>query len=93
MAEGQEQLGKVMVLMGEGSARRILLVVLAYLAVSGIILHGLVWWYKLQAVREEWTAAAVQVWPFAIGIWILTMGLLLALLWSRRKGSSERGLW
>ena len=81
-----------MELMGEGPTCRIRLTVLAFLAVSGIVLQGLAWWYRLQAVREEWAAAAVQVWPFAIGIWILIAGLLSAALWRRLKGSSERGL-
>ena len=92
MRDSREQLEKVPELMGEGSARRILLVVLAFLAVSGIILQALAWWYRLQAVREEWAAVAVQVWPFAIGIWILIVGLLSVALWRRLKGVSGRGL-
>ena len=88
----REQLAKFLEMMGEGPTRRILLAVLAFLAVSGITLQALVWWYKVQATREEWAAAAVQVWPFAIGIWILAVDLLLGLLRRRLKGSSERGL-
>ena len=42
--------------------------------------------------RGEWDVAAVQVWPFAIGIWILIVGLLSAALWRRLKGMSGRGL-
>ena len=92
MADDREQRDKLMELMGEGSTRRILLVVLAFLAVSGIALQGLAWWYRVQAVRAEWDALAVQVWPFAIGIWILTVGLLSALLRRRLKGMSGRGI-
>ena len=42
-----------MELMGEGSTRRIRLTVLAALAVSGIVLQALAWWYRVQAIREE----------------------------------------
>ena len=73
MADNREQLEKVLELMGEGSTRRIRLTVLAALVLSGMALQGLASWYRLQAVREEWVAAAVQVWLFAIGIWILTV--------------------
>ena len=72
-------------LLGEGPTRRIHLTVLAFLAVSGIVLQALAWWYRVQAIRDEWYAAALQVWPLAIGIWILTVGLLSALLWRRLK--------
>ena len=85
MADDREQLERVVESVGGGSNRRVRLTVLAFLAVSGIILQALAWWYRVQAIREEWAAAAVQVWPFAIGIWILTMGVALALLWKRRK--------
>ena len=95
MADDREQRDKVMELMGEGPTCRIRLTVLAFLAVSGIVLQGLAWWYRLQAVREEWAAAAVQVWPFAIGIWILTVGLALTLLRQRlndiQKGRTSEG--
>ena len=92
MADGREQQKKLIELMGEGSTRRIRLIVLAFLVLSGMALQGLAWWYRVQAAREEWAAAAVQVWPFAIGIWILIAGLLSAALWRRLKGYSERGL-
>ena len=92
MRDNREQLERVLELMGEGSTRRIGLIVLAFLAVSEIVLQALVWWYGVQMTREEWGAAAVQVGPFAIGIWILTVGLLSTLLWRRLQGSSERGL-
>ena len=92
MADDREQLEKVLQVLGEGSTRRIHLTVLAFLILSGMALQGLAWWYRVQVVREEWAAAAVQIWPFAIGIWILTVGLLLALLRRRLKGMSGRGL-
>ena len=91
MRDSREQLEKVLELMGEGSTRRIRLAVLAALVLSGMALHGLAWWYKVQAVSEEWAVAAVQFWPFAIGIWILTLGVLSAVLWRRLKGMSGRG--
>ena len=72
-----------MELMGEGSTRRIRLTVLAFLVLSGMALQGLAWWYKVQAVREEWAAVVAQVWPVAIGIWILTVCLALTLLRKR----------
>ena len=81
MADDREQRDKLMELMGEGTTRRIHLTVLAFLAVSGIVLQALAWWYRVQAIREEWYAAAVQVWPFTICIWILTVVLLSVLLW------------
>ena len=43
-----------MELMGEGSARRIRLTVLFALALSGIVLQGLVYWYAAQMSSEEW---------------------------------------
>lgn len=92
MADDREQRDQLMELMGEGSTRRIRLTVLAALALSGIALQGLVWWYGVQTTRDEWDTAAVQVWPFAIGIWILTVGLLSALLWRCLKGAPERRL-
>ena len=92
MTHDREQREKVMELMGQGSTRQIHLVVLAPLVLSGIVLHGLALWYKLQAVSEAWDAAAVQVWPFAVGVWILIIGLLSAALWRRLKGMSEQGL-
>ena len=89
MADDREQRDKLMDLMGEGSTRRIRLTVLAALVLSGMALQGLAWWYRLQAVREEWAAAAVQVWSFAIGVWILTVGLALTLLRKRLKDMRE----
>ena len=92
MANDREQRDKLMKLMGEGSARRVHLTVLAALVLSGIVLHGLASWYILQALRENWIAAPIQVWPFAIGVWILIIGLLSADLWRRLKAMSGRGL-
>ena len=92
MAGDQEQRDKLMELIGEGSTHRILLTILAALVLSGMALQGLAWWYRVHAVSEEWAAAAVQVWPFAIGIWILIVSLLSAALWRRLKSVSGRGL-
>ena len=47
MADDREQRNQVMELMGEGSARWIRLTVLFTLALSGIVLQGLVYWYAL----------------------------------------------
>ena len=83
MADDREERDRLLELIGEGSTRRIRLTVLAFLVLSGMALQALAWWYKIQAVREEWAAVAVQVWPVAIGIWILTVCLALTLLWKR----------
>ena len=91
MADDREQLENVMALVGEGSTRRSHLTVLAALLLSGIVLHGWASWYILQALRENWAAAPIQVWPFAIGVWILIIGLLSAALWRRLRGMSGRG--
>ena len=80
MSESREQLEKIRELMGEGSTRRIRLTVFAFLAVSGIVLQGLAWWYGVQMTTKKWDVAAVQVWHFALGVWILMTGLALALL-------------
>ncbi len=81
--------------MGEGPTRRIRLTVLAFLVLSGIALQALAWWYRVQAVRDEWVVV-VQVWPIAIGIWILTVGLALTLLRKRlnemQKGRTTEGV-
>ena len=76
---------------GEGSTRRIRLIALGGLLLSGIALQGLVLWYGVQTTREEWDAAAVRVWPFPIGIWILPVVLGLALLRKRLK-DMQKGL-
>ena len=75
-----------MELMAEGSPRRIRLIVLALL---GVALQGLVYWYAGQMANEEWGTAGMQVWAFAAGTWILTVGLLLALLRQRLKDMWE----
>ena len=74
-----------MELVGEGSTRRICLTVRAFLVLSGTALQGLASWYRVQAIREEWVAAVVQAWLFAIGVWILAVVLALALLRKRLK--------
>ena len=89
MADDREQRKKVMELMGEGSTRRIRLTVLAVLALSGIALQALVHWYAIQMVGKEWGTAGMQVWAFAVGAWILTVGLALALLRKRLKDMQE----
>ena len=89
MADNREQRQKVIELMGEGSARQIRLIVLSVLALSGVALQGLLWWYAIQMAREEWSSAGMQVWAVAVGVWILTVGLLGALLWRRLKGVLE----
>ena len=78
-----------MELMGEGSIRRIHLLVIAVLALSGMALQGLVYWYAARAAGEEWGAVGIQVWAFALGAWVLTMALALALLQKRLKDMRE----
>ena len=75
MRDNRDQLEKVLELMGEGSTRRIRLTVIAVLALSGMALQGLVYWYAARAVGEEWGAVGIQVWAFAVGAWVLTVGL------------------
>ena len=89
MTNERKQLQKVIELMGEEPARRIRLIVLVVLALSGIALQGLVWWYAVQMASEEWGTGGMQVWAFAVGAWILTMGLTLALLRKRLKDMRE----
>ena len=89
MRDNRGQLEKVMELMGEGSARWFRLTVLFALALSGIVLQGLVHWYAIQMVGKEWGVAGMQVWAFAVGAWILTVGLALALLRKRLKDMRE----
>ena len=72
-----------MELMGEGSARRIRLTVLFSLALSGIVLQGLVYWHAAQMAGKEWGAFGIQVCACALGAWILTVGMALALLRKR----------
>ena len=72
MADDRKQLEKVMELMGEGSTRRIHLLVIAVLALSGMALQGLVYWYAVRAAGGEWGAVGIQVWAFAVGAWFLT---------------------
>ena len=85
MADDRELQKKVMELIGEGSTRRIRLTVVAVLALSGIVLQGLVYWYAAQAAGKEWGTVGMQVWAFAVAAWILTVGMALALLRKRLK--------
>ena len=89
MAGDREQRKKVLELMGEGSARRIRLTIVSVLALSGIVLQGLVYWYAAQMAGEEWGGVGIQVWAFALGAWILTVGMALALLRKRLKDMRE----
>ena len=75
--------------MGEGSARCIRLTILFVLALSGIILQGLVYYYGLQATEREWGTLGIQVWALVIITWILTVGMGMALLWKRLKHMLE----
>ena len=89
MADDRKQLEKVMELMGEGSTRRIHLLVMAVLALSGMALQGLVYWYAARTSGAEWGAVGMQVWAFALGTWILTVGMALALLRKRLMDMRE----
>lgn len=89
MTDDQNQREKLIELIGKGPARRVRLAVLSLLALSGIVLQGLVWWYGVQTVAEEWSGAEIQVWLLAVAAWILTVTLLLVLLWKRLKGMPE----
>ena len=89
MTGDREQRDKLMELMGEGSTRRIRLTVVAVLALSGIVLQGLVYWYATQTAGREWGALGIHVWAFAVGAWMLIVGLALALVWKRLKDMQE----
>ena len=92
MADDREQRKKVIELIGEGSARRIRLIVLSVLALVGVVLQGLVYWYAAQMTAEEWSTGGVRVWALTVSIWILTVGLLITLLWRRLKSMPEGAL-
>ena len=47
------------------------------------------YWYAAQVAGKEWGALGMQVWAFAVGTWILAVGLLLALLRQRLKDMRE----
>ena len=49
----------------------------------------LVYWYAAQTAGKEWGALGIQVWAFAIGAWILPVGVVLALLRERLKDMQE----
>ena len=89
MTGDREQRKKIIELMGAGSTRRIRLTVVAVLALSGIVLQGLVYWYAAQPAGREWGALSIQVWAFAVGAWMLIVGLALALVWKRLKDMQE----
>ena len=89
MADDREQRKKVMELIGEGSTRRTRLAFLSVLALVGVALQWLVYWYAARTAGEEWGAVGIQVWAFALGAWILTAGMALALLRKRLKDTRE----
>ena len=89
MADSREQQKKVIDLMGEGPARRIRVIVLSVMSLVGVALQGLVYWYAAQMADKEWGTVGMQVWAFAVGTWILAVGLLLTLLRQRLKDMRE----
>ena len=89
MADDREQRKKVLELMGEGSTRRVRVIVSSVLAPVGVVLQGFVYLYAAQVADKEWGTVGMQVWAFVVGAWILTVGLLLALLRQRLKGMRE----
>ena len=54
MVDNRKQREKFIELIGDGTVRRIRLTVVSVLALSGVVLQGLVWWYAVQMAREEW---------------------------------------
>ena len=78
-----------MELMGKGSARRIRVIVLSILALVGVFPQGLVYWYATQTASHQWGTTGLQVWAVAVGVWVLTVGLIVTLLWRRVKGPPE----
>ena len=94
MATDLEQRRQVVELLGEGSARRIHVIVASILALVGVVLQGLVYWHAVQMADKEWGTVGMPVWAFAVGAWILIMGLLMALLRQRledmREGRSSK---
>ena len=67
MAGDREQQKKVTELIGEGSTRRIRLIVFASLALSGIVLQGLVYWYAARMAMKNgvlWGCAdlGIRIW-------------------------------
>ena len=71
--------------LGKGRERLIRLLVVSVLALSGIALQGLAWWYVAQMVGVELGSPAIWVWAVAVGTWTLTVGILLTLLWKRLR--------
>ena len=74
-----------MEVLGEGRERLILLTVVSVLALSGIVLQGLVWWYGAQMVGVALGIARIWVWAVAAGTFVLTVGILMTLLWRRLR--------
>ena len=72
--------------LGEGRERLTRLIFVSVLALSGIALQGLVWWYAAQMVGVELGSVGTWVWAVVVGTWILMVGLLLTLLWKRLRG-------
>ena len=69
MTEDREQRDKVMESMGEGSARCIRLTILFVLALSGIILQGLVYYYDFRRPKESGVP-----WEYRFGLSSLSLG-------------------
>ena len=85
MANSSRQRERFMAMLGEGRERLILLAVVSVLALSGIVLQGLVWWYGAQMIGAELAIARIWVWAVAAGTLILTVGILMTLLWRRLR--------
>ena len=47
------------------------------------------YWYAAEVAGKEWDAVGIQVWAPAVVAWILTVGLLLALLRQRLSDMRE----
>ena len=90
MATDLEQRKQVVELLGEGSARRIHVIVASLLALVGVVLQGLVYWHAAQMADKEWGTVGMQVWAFAVGAWILIMGLLNGALEATSGGHARR---
>ena len=60
-ADNRKQREKLTEVIGEGPTRRIRLIVLSILALSGVALQGLVWWYAVKVVSEDSGSAGIEV--------------------------------
>ena len=47
------------------------------------------YWYAAQVAGKELGALRIQIWAVAVGAWILTVGLALALLRKRLRDMRE----